>query len=498
MPEHASTSGEEVMPKQPSWSRRKFLQAATLTVCGGLVIERCTSNAPTTDEQNATDGYALEVGQKNLPETRRSQGSSKHILVVGSGMAGVTAARELTQKGYPVIVLEGRNRTGGRIFTDNSLGFAAERGAQWIEGITGNPLTQLARDFNIPMQFTNFDDVQFFSARGKPSSPQELLQLERGFRQLERQIASYQGLEDTSVARLLKNIPSLTDEVRRCVALVTEDGSGAEVGQMSVKALQRAPEFQGGEHSLVSGYQSMIDKLTQGLDIRLGQTVKSIDTSQPQVVVQTQDKQMYQGAAVVVTVPLGILKASPNSQAGIAFTPALPEKKQKAIRESGFGLLNKVYLKFKKPFWSYDHPFLAILPSQDNDFCVFANHGHSHKQPVLTAFVASDFARELEALTDEQITQRMVKKLQLTYGQKVQSKGIEAVILTRWGKDPWSLGSYSYAAVNQYQWRDDLAAPVDNRLFFAGEACAAHNASVHGAHMSGLETARQIGKVIKL
>lgn len=502
------------MSDKHQWNRRRFLQVASIALCGSVLNTGCsnpsggneaTAEQPgsqldggTTQETSSSgESVAEQTQQESSLEVKSVEGSSEHVLVVGAGMAGLTAAQELRKAGLKVIVMEGRDRTGGRIYTDNRFGFPAEHGAQWIEGVQGNPLTQLAQQLQLQTQMTDFDDVEFFSTNGQPSNTTELLAIERGFGMFERQIARYSGSNDTSVSSILQGISGLSDDVRRCVKLVTEDGSGADLEDMSVKAALAGQGFPGGDAMLVKGYSQFIENQAKELDIRLNQTLKTIDTREKTVKLTCQDGTVYQGAAVILTVPLGVLKAKPSSQAGITFLPELPAEKKKAIAESGFGLLNKIYIQFKQTFWSNQQAFLAVLPPKEDDFVVFVNHAHSHQKPVLAAFVAASFARQLESMSDAQLTKAMVEKLRVVYGAKVKDEDVEKVLVTRWGQDPFSLGSYSFSPVNKFQWRSALAAPVDNKLFFAGEACSAYNATAHGAYENGLTVGKNVATAVK-
>ncbi|TNE49809.1 MAG: FAD-binding protein [Deltaproteobacteria bacterium] len=502
------------MSLKNQWNRRRFLQAAALTLGGSVLSAGCsqpTGGTESSAEQPGSkrDGGLSEeasspdrfVKEDTQPETsterKPAEGSLKHVLVVGAGMAGLTAAQELSKAGFPVLVIEGRDRTGGRIYTDNRFGFPAEQGAQWIEGVQGNPLTQLAQQLQFQTQPTDFEDIAFFGMTGKPSDATELQAIERGFGLLERQVASYSGTTDVSVGSLLQSVTGIPEEVRRCVALVTEDGSGADLEEMSVKAALRAKGFPGGDAILVKGYSQFIEHQAKGLDIRLNQTVKMVDTSETFVKLTTQDGTEYLGAAVILTVPLGVLKASTTTQAGIRFVPELPAAKKKAIADSGYGLLNKIYIQFKQTFWSNQQAFLTVLPPKDDDFVVFVNHAHSHQKPVLAAFVAASFARQLETMTDSQLTQAVVAKLRVVYGAKVKDDDVEKVLVTRWGQDPFALGSYSFSPVNRFQWREALAAPVGKTLHFAGEACSEYNATAHGAYSSGLVVGKAVTAALK-
>jgi monoamine oxidase len=94
--------------------------------------------------------------------------SNADIIIIGAGISGIAAARSLKAKGYNVLILEARNRIGGRIWTDNSLGIPLDLGASWIHGITNNPIKQLADQFALKTLPVNYEARQIFDDNGTP------------------------------------------------------------------------------------------------------------------------------------------------------------------------------------------------------------------------------------------------------------------------------------------------------------------------------------------
>ncbi len=199
------------------------------------------------------------------------------------------------------------------------------------------------------------------------------------------------------------------------------------------------------------------------------------------------DSEHFLADAVVITLPLGVLKS-----AAVIFSPPLPKSKLTAINRLGMGVLNKVVLKFPQAFWSQDYDIIGYASEKDKDFSVFLNLNRYISVPVLVALTGGSFARSLEALSEVEIEKRVMKVLRRMYGDGIPAP--EVVIATRWVSDSFACGSYSNMPVNaKASDRDTLAAPVENRLFFAGEATSQqYPSTVHGAYLSGLREAERI------
>ncbi|KAJ3362130.1 hypothetical protein GGF31_001814, partial [Allomyces arbusculus] len=187
------------------------------------------------------------------------------------------------------------------------------------------------------------------------------------------------------------------------------------------------------------------------------------------------------------------------------FEPELPKAKTEAIARLGFGVLNKVVLVFQEPFWDLaadsfgflnpmDPATQSYVPTRGQSY-LFWNMSPVVKLPVLVGMIAGDAAVRLEAEPDQVIVQDAIKILERVHGAPIPAP-LETIV-TRWSYDEFSRGSYSYvartASGDDY---DRLAAPVGNTLFFGGEhTCREYPATVHGAYLSGVHAAAQIGNV---
>ncbi len=188
-----------------------------------------------------------------------------------------------------------------------------------------------------------------------------------------------------------------------------------------------------------------------------------------------------------MTVPLGILKKNI-----IQFTPSLPQKKIEAINKLEMGVLDKIALKFDNIFWPKEAQVLSWIAKEYRNISWFINYASFSNEPVLVASVAGDLALKLEQLDDKALVERAMDTLRYLYGKNIPNP--TDYIITRWGQDPFTYGSYSYIPVGasgaDY---DVLAQSVQNKLYFAGEATIKEfPGTVHGAYWSGIREAEKI------
>lgn len=220
----------------------------------------------------------------------------------------------------------------------------------------------------------------------------------------------------------------------------------------------------------------------------------------------TEDGIDYVAESCLVTVPLGVLK-----NRDIEFIPPLPSSKLDSIDSIGFGLVNKVALRFEKAFWRYTPKESAVgksgyedddgmpdhigrVPEKHGIFTMFLSLVRCTGAPIIIGITAASFAKYLERQPDKDIVNFALKALKGMYGETNMTELVDFTV-TRWGLDPFTRGSYSYAAVGTTpQDFVNLCEPV-GRLYFAGEAThQKHPATAHGAFMSGI---REAGRIIE-
>ncbi|MBT5582058.1 MAG: NAD(P)-binding protein [Acidimicrobiaceae bacterium] len=296
------------------------------------------------------------------------------IVVVGAGMSGLSAARWLSDEGVSVAaILEARDRIGGRVFTDHSLGSAVDMGASWIQGINGNVLTDISDRAGIERLRSDWANWVVRDAMG------EIVALDR--------------------------LPS--DYVQ---VVNVEMEYAADVAQLSAEAVEEGGGLFGGDVVFPHGYEQVVDVVADGLDVDLGAIVARIDHDANGVVVTLSDGRTVSGGAVLVTVPLGVLKAG-----GIEFAPALPDEKLGAIDRLGMGHLSKVFLRFPDVFWEPDVEFFGFMGEKRGLFPYWVNMMPYTGAPILMAFHAGTPADELGGKSDDEIVATAMDVLGMMY-----------------------------------------------------------------------------------
>jgi monoamine oxidase len=425
----------------------------------------------------------------------RARAAGGSVVVIGAGIAGLAAARELQDAGTRVVVLEARGRLGGRVLTDRSLGTPVELGAAWIHGARENPAFDLARSLGASTRATDFDSVALYDGGGSPVAADRVEAVAETLNALTGKVrALAEGAPpDLSVGEAFRRAAageSLDPWQRRALAwarfaLVAD--AGEELDRLSLAGWREGDTLEGGDLLLADGYDRIPRGLAEGLDLRFNTPVRQVVVRARELRVET-----FRGPIpadrVLVTVPLGVLRGD-----GLAFDPELPDAKRNAAERLGVGLLNKVALRFALPFWPSEPHLLGYASEQSGEYPAFLNLEAAYRAPILVGLLAGDAARAMESHPDADVEAQALEVLRRIFGTSVPAPAGLAV--SRWGQDPWAAGASSHVPVGvDPAERDALAAPLyGGRVRFAGEAThRAHPGSVHGAWWSGVREAKAI------
>ncbi|KAL3503265.1 hypothetical protein ACH5RR_037714 [Cinchona calisaya] len=432
------------------------------------------------------------------------------VIIVGAGLAGLSAARQLMSFGFKVIVLEGRSRPGGRVYTQKmgkeGAYAAVDLGGSVITGLHANPLGVLARQLSIPLHKVR-DNCPLYKPDGAPVDKEADSNVELIFNKLLDKVTQLREImggfaNQISLGSVLEKLRQLyavarTTEERQLLDWHFANLEYANAGCLSKLSAaywdQDDPYEMDGDHCfLAGGNWRLIRALCNGVPIFYGKTVQTIRYTNDGVEVVAGD-QVFQADMVLCTVPLGVLKKKT-----IRFEPDLPQRKLAAIERLGFGLLNKVAMLFPRVFWGEDvdtFGYLSEFSHRRGEFFLFYGYHTVSGGAVLVALVAGEAAHSFEYTDPSTMLHCVLDILRGIYGPK----GIDVPnpiqsICTRWGSDPFSYGSYSHVRVqssgSDY---DILAENVGGRLYFAGEATIRqHPATMHGAYLSGLREASRI------
>ncbi|KAF2270711.1 lysine-specific histone demethylase 1 [Lojkania enalia] len=291
-----------------------------------------------------------------------------------------------------------------------------------------------------------------------------------------------------------------------------EYANAASVNQLSLSGWDQdiGNEFEGEHTQIIGGYQQVPRGLWQcpkKLDVRFKTVVKSIQYNTNEhyngksVKVECTNGEIFEADQVVLTTPLGVLKSG-----SINFHPPLPDWKQAVIERMGFGVLNKVILVYEEAFWEKDRDMFGLLNEAEHresldtkdyslnrgHFYLFWNTIKTSGRPMLVALMAGDAAHYAEASSDDCLVKEVTGRLKQMFSPKSVPLPSETII-TRWRKDPYARGSYSYVGPKTQVGDYDVMARPHGPLYFAGEAtCGTHPATVHGAYLSGLRAAAEV------
>ena len=427
------------------------------------------------------------------------------VLIIGAGAAGLMAAYRLSESGKKVIVLEARNRTGGRIHTISHESFFkhAELGAEFIHG--NLPVTlNLLKEANIKYsaasgEMVRYDKGKFINHEGFIENWDLLL---KKLNELE---------QDTDIANFLQtHFPGeeyigLRDGVSKYVA----GYDTADPNKASAFALRNEwnNEDDNAQHRLDDGYCSMITYLANkckenGGSVYLNSAVTQIDWKQALVKVTIVTGEVYTAEKVIIALPLGVLQADRNEKGAIEFHPPIKEQSQ-AINNLGFGAIIKFLLEFKDAFWeNNDTKKLAGKSLKDMAFLISDENiptwwtQYPKHSTLLTGWLAGPRAKEKISNTNDELLQQALQSLSNLFKLSVddlRAKLIASSIMN-WTAEPFTRGSYSYDTVAAPEARKVLDGGVENTLFFAGEYL--YEGPAMGTVEAALTSGQNVAKVI--
>ena len=407
----------------------------------------------------------------------------RHVLVIGAGMAGLAAAGRLRAAGHAVIVLEARDRIGGRVHTDYTQAtHAVELGAEYVHGdqvVTWELLQAAGLDATSPV-FADDRKLAVYADAHLHRYP-ATFELS-GWSPLEK----IEGDAEPPAADLPLG-ERLGGRIPGWVNHIIAPDYAADVDQLGTAGYFEATYAADGEGDfrILAGYARLVEALAAGLDIRTGSPVTHIAYDDDGVTVTTAQA-VFEADAAVITLPLGVLQAG-----AVRFDPPLPPEKRDAIARLGAGKVNKIILKFDAPFWDSD--LEAVATELETQFWWRAGWGQADEAPILTALIGGASGERISAMTEAEAVRLALDDLGRMFGRADLAERLVTGRFINWGADPYSRMGYSYVPVGAVGLRSALAQPVGQRLYFAGEATnSTHPATVHGAIMSGWRAADEV------
>lgn len=465
-----------------SFSRRSLVQGVAAGTVATTVGSRALARQATSATNSGNSGCEFDV------------------IVVGAGAAGLGAGQKLAQLGLRAVVLEARDRIGGRCYCDNSFPAPFDFGGQFFQQVVPNAFGG-----------TNNPLYDLYIAQGGQDQPVVLVPdfYEDGVRLPDAEQAPYHDTATAIGAELaVAGIAAQLGAPDQSVADLTSDLAGqpwytlttaflglafdAPVSRLSVldvwNDLQFALNPDGSPSDKVnpSGMGNFIAQFADGLDIRLSTRVTEIDMTGAVRVKVVTDQGPLSARAVIVTAPVTVLAAG-----DFIFRPALPTTYTQAFDDLPFGVVNKIGIAFTSDVFAGAAPNTMVTQLLDTER-IGLGLAKMAGAPMMNLIVADELARDLEAGGAAAVSAYAREFVTDTFGAAAAS-AIDRTITHGWGTDPLTMGSYSAARVGKVGARATLATPLDNRLYFAGEAISTYaHSSLHGAYLTGQDAATSI------
>ncbi|HEX8755927.1 MAG TPA: NAD(P)/FAD-dependent oxidoreductase [Steroidobacteraceae bacterium] len=434
--------------------------------------------------------------------------ADQDVIVIGAGAAGLAAAAALGRSGRSVLVLEARDRIGGRIWThlEPSLAAAAELGAEFIHGDSPE-ISALLRQAGTSATDTSGEHWSLIDGQLQQRTGSLIGTVRAAFEQ-----ADVLSRPDMSLESFLagEGGRALPEEARSMARAFVSGFDAADPALVSVHSV--AEEWRSGgmldssQSRPLGGYRSALLALIAGLDgsrvhLQLQTTITSVRWSDRSVEVDgLWLGRPFRAAArkAVITVPLGVLKAPAGTPGAIAFSPPL-DSKQTPLAQLLSGPVLKVLLHFRRPFWEHldggRYADAAFFHAPGKVFPTFWTVLPA-RTPLLNAWVGGPSAARLSELSHDDIIRQALDCVSSVFPRTGGTPELQAAYVHNWVQDPYARGAYSYVAAGGRKARELLATPLDGALFFAGEATdtTGEATTVTGALRSGARAALEVNR----
>ena len=403
------------------------------------------------------------------------------LVIVGAGAAGLAAGRRAGECGLSYLICEAMDRIGGRAFTESvTFGTPWDHGCHWLHSGSVNPFAKLADQYGFRYGTTapcrrTFDGSRWLT--------------DEEHAEINRQV--YDGLWGaiTSAGHEGRDVAAteVVDMAHPWIALL-RTALGAEWGV-------DIPEVSTGDDvayrdtdenwPVENGYGALVSRHAEGIPVELNSAVTRIDWSGPGVVVETSNGPVNARAALV-TVSTRIVQDDV-----IEFSPSLPDWKRQAYGAITLGNANKVSFKIDKRLLGEcaSSAWIRVTPEQGMWF-----QFREFDRDMANGYIAGALGDEIEAEGQAALIASGRDALASALGSDIL-KAIEVEATTMWRHEPWIRGAYGAAQPGKAHLRKDLATPIEDRLFFAGEATSLDFFSTcHGAHLTGIAAVDAIAR----
>jgi monoamine oxidase len=438
--------------------------------------------------------------------------ASWDVVIIGAGVSGLAAASELRKSGLSVLILEARDHVGGRAWTRHEPDLSApiELGAEFIHGRVPETF-ELLREVGKAALDTS--GAHWTLRDGKLVQNTEDL---FGHIQTALERSNVLKAPDISFETWLSRSSQygLSPDAAAMARAFVEGFDAADPARVSTHFIARewgsggmldSPQFRplGGYSSVLSALAGALDRKT--IRLQLQTVVREVRWQRGSVEIDAtflDQPFSVKAACAIVTLPLGVLQASADTAGAVRFVPAL-DAKRKALEGLAFGPVLKLSLRFRHAFWEEldggKYEGAAFFHSATTAFPTFWT-SLPLRAPLLTAWIGGPKAARLSTSETPEIVRQALESLSTVFGGRAYSEfQLEAAYLHNWQTDPFARGAYSYVAVGGEDARSSLATPLEDTLFFAGEATDTEDeaATVTGALQSGERAAREVTRHLK-
>lgn len=425
---------------------------------------------------------AAALGTALSPAVRASDDPSNDVdvLIVGAGVAGLAAAHRLRLQKRSFLLVEARDRIGGRTWTETAtFGLPIDVGAQWLHNGDSNPFVRVAKQLSIPLAVSDRAKGWLFRHGERTDGGQVEAYLAAEQTLMKRALAVLDTGGDMSLLQLAQGDRWL----ELIAAQIGAADSAQDAARVSVRDIGQISLLRELDHDVAGGVGGLVALWGRDVPVSLGTSVTHIDWSGSGVQARGTFGSIRARAAII-TVPTSLLSAG-----RITFTPSLPVPTQESFANLPLGLMLKVSLRLSQQ--------LAEFPPYGADLSIIES-GMPHaahidpKQPVITVMVGGTQAWDFERQGTAAGVAFATDVLAGIAGNAARRLVVGSHV-SGWGADPWSLGSYTAASVGHADARTIYSQPVADRLWFAGEASANDQAStVGGAYLAGEKAAREV------
>lgn len=411
------------------------------------------------------------------------------VLVLGAGVSGMSAAHHLLDSGLEVLVLEARDRLGGRVWTDRELaGFPVELGAEFIHGERAATWAWVERLHLQTLPWRKTDDSLVRTSDGQLLSMRDARLRDRGFdrtRSWDLPEEAARPMEDLeSYLRRIGFSLAQLDHVRRAFANAAGDAMRHLDAASMLDSLESTELDGEGDYRILEGYDAIVEALGVGVEFETGRVIERVAWDANGVHVVTAAGEAFRAKTAIVTLPLGVLQSGT-----VRFDPELPAFKQRALTGMRTGPAVKLVYGFERGV--LPDGVMALYAAGNPPMWWSPSHGHETEGSVWTAFVTGEGATELMRFGPEVALERGLETLRDEIGEDLPE--VRSARAVDWRLDPFALGGYSHVLPGHRGAREGLA-KANHPLYWAGEASApeARACTVHGAMLAGLRAADEV------